>query len=76
MDRKFKRLLVLLGIIIITVLHFDFWWFDRINPLLFGFIPFAMWFQALIGGVVASIFLFFAYKVIWPDIPDNFEDEI
>ncbi|SDH99244.1 hypothetical protein SAMN05192534_11763 [Alteribacillus persepolensis] len=69
-----KKTLVVIGFIILTVLHFDFWWFDQIHPILFGFMPIALWFQVLVGGVLASVFLYFAYKVIWPDIPENFEE--
>lgn len=66
-----KVILVLIGLIALIVLHFDFWWYDRFEPFLFGFIPFTMWFQALVGGIIASIFLYFAYKVIWPNISDD-----
>lgn len=57
------------------ILHFDFWWFDQIQPILFGFMPISLWFQVLIGGIVASIYLYFAYKVIWPKVPESFENE-
>lgn len=75
MSHTTKRLLVWIVLLVMVILHFDFWWFDRVDPILFGFIPFAMWFQVLVGGILASIFLYFAYKVIWPNIPDHFEDE-
>lgn len=67
MSLKFKRLLVIIGFIIMTILHFDFWWFNEIHPIIFGFMPLSLWYQVLIGGIVAPIFLYFSYKVIWPE---------
>ncbi|WP_227937597.1 hypothetical protein [Alkalihalobacillus deserti] len=75
MSHRLKRTLVLIGLLVMIFLHFDFWWFDQVNPILFGFMPIALWFQVLVGGILASIYLFFAYKVIWPHVPENFEDE-
>ncbi|MGJ9386083.1 hypothetical protein [Salipaludibacillus sp. CF4.18] len=75
MTHGVKKILILIVFMLMIFLHFDFWWFDQINPLLFGFMPFAVWFQALVGGILASIFLFYAYKVIWPDVPEVFDDE-
>ncbi|WP_152414401.1 hypothetical protein [Halalkalibacterium ligniniphilum] len=75
MSDRFKKILVLLGLFLLTFLHFDFWWFGQVDPILFGFMPIAMWFQVLVGGVLASIFLFFAYKWIWPEVPEDFEEE-
>ncbi|MBM4764974.1 hypothetical protein [Bacillus sp. B15-48] len=76
MTQKTKVLLVIIGFSLLTLFHFDFWWFHLVDPILFGFMPFALWFQILTGGIVASIFLYFSYKVIWPDVPDEFDEEV
>ncbi len=52
------------GIVLLMVLHQDFWWWDD-NSLVFGFVPVGLAYHALIsllaGGIWALI-VFFA----WP----------
>ncbi|WP_413376712.1 hypothetical protein [Alkalihalobacillus sp. 1P02AB] len=70
-----KKAIVIVCFLLLTISHFDFWWFGKTEPIILGFMPIALWFQVLTGGILASVFLFYAYKVIWPDIPDSFENE-
>ncbi|MGJ9460667.1 hypothetical protein [Oceanobacillus sp. CF4.6] len=74
MSYKIKLLLVIAGFLLLTILHFDFWWFNQVNPIILGFLPISIWFQVLVGGILASVFLYYAYKVIWPEVDPEFED--
>lgn len=71
MSHKGKKILVIIGFAILILFHFDFWWFGKTEPILFGFMPFALWFHVLLTGIIAPIFLYFAYKVIWPNVSDE-----
>lgn len=59
-----KRLVYAL-IVLLAILHQDFWWWDRIDPLLFGFIPIGLAYQAGIS-IAAAILWAMAVKYCWP----------
>jgi len=63
---------VIFGLIILLgLVHQDFWWWDRIDPLLFGFIPLGLAYQAGVS-IAAAILWALAIKFCWPA---NLEDE-
>lgn len=49
-----KRVVVLL-LVLITVLHQDFWLWDRIDPLILGFIPIGLAYHAGISIAAAAV---------------------
>ena len=58
-------------IVLLAFLHQDVWWWDRIDPLILGFVPIGLAYQAGIS-VVAAILWALAVKFCWPE---NLEDE-
>ncbi len=58
-------------IIMLAVLHQDYWWWDSIDPLVLGFIPIGLAYHAGVS-VVAAVLWAMAIKYCWPD---HLEDE-
>ena len=67
-----RRLGVVL-LAVLVVLHQDFWWWHRIDPLVFGFIPIGlMWHVGISLGAAGIAAL--AVRFWWPDdleVPDG-----
>lgn len=59
-----KRL-VFGSIILLAVLHQDFWWWDTADPLLFGFVPIGLSYHAAIS-LAAAVLWALAVKYCWP----------
>ena len=58
---------------ILAVLHQDFWFWDRIDPLVFGFIPVGLAYHIGIS-IAAGILWALAVHYCWPkdvDVPDD-----
>jgi len=66
------RKLVYGMIVLLAIVHQDFWWWDRIDPLLFGFIPIGLAYQAGVSIAAATLWAL-AVKHCWPD---GVEDEV
>ena len=56
-------------ILFLGIVHFDFWWWDS-DTLVFGFVPLALAFHALISILAAASW---AMVVLW-DWPDQIEE--
>ena len=65
------RRLVFGLIVLLAVLHQDFWWWDSIDPLVLGFIPIGLAYHAGVS-VVAAVLWAMAIKYCWPE---HLEDE-
>ncbi|MCH8253367.1 MAG: hypothetical protein IID36_13040 [Planctomycetes bacterium] len=52
-------------IILLAVLHQDFWWWDTAEPLVLGFVPIGLAFHAGIS-VAAAVLWALAVKYCWP----------
>jgi hypothetical protein len=67
-----KRLVIAL-LVLLAILHQDFWLWDRIDPLVFGFIPVGLAYHigvSLAAGVLWAL----AVHYCWPadvDVPDS-----
>lgn len=59
-------------ILLLALVHQDFWWWDRIDPLLFGFIPIGLAYQAGVS-IAAACFWAMAIKYCWPE---GLEDDV
>ncbi|MBI1826936.1 MAG: hypothetical protein HY287_15825 [Planctomycetes bacterium] len=58
---------------LLAVLHQDFWNWNRIDPLIFDFIPIGLAYQIGVS-IVAAILWAFAVHYCWPkdvDVPDS-----
>ena len=60
-----KKLLLILAVIIVYVLHQDFWYWRTAHPLVFGFIPIGLFYQGCFS-VAASLLMWMLVKFAWP----------
>jgi len=60
------RKLVYVMIVLLALVHQDFWWWDRIDPLVFGFIPIGLAYQAGVSIAAAALWAM-AVKYCWPE---------
>ncbi len=52
-------------IVLLAILHQDFWWWDRIDPLVLGFIPIGLAYHAGVS-IAAAVLWALAVKYCWP----------
>jgi len=67
-----KRLVVFL-LLALAVLHQDFWFWDDIEPLIFGFIPIGLAYHIGVS-IAAGVLWALAVHYCWPrdvDVPDE-----
>jgi len=67
-----KRAVIVL-LVLLAVLHQDFWYWDRIDPLVFGFIPIGLAYHIGVS-LAAGILWALAVCYCWPkevDVPDD-----
>ena len=67
-----KRVVVLF-LVLLAILHQDFWFWDRIEPLVFGFIPIGLAYQMGVS-IAAAILWALAVHYCWPrdvDVADE-----
>ena len=64
---------VIVSLVLLAFLHQDFWFWDRIEPLVLGFVPIGLAYQIGVS-IVAAILWALAVRVCWPravDVPDD-----
>lgn len=67
-----RKLLLFVIILALYVLHQDFWNWRTAYPLVFGFIPIGLFYQAAFA-VAASLVMWLLVKLAWPS---HLEEEI
>ena len=60
-----KRAALILAVIILYVLHQDFWFWRMSRPLVFGVIPIGLFYHACFS-VAASLLMWMLDKFAWP----------
>jgi len=60
-----KRILLVLAVIALYLLHQDFWFWRTAHPLVLGFIPIGLFYQACFS-VAASLLMCLLVKYAWP----------
>jgi len=68
-----KRLVIAL-LTLLAILHQDFWYWDSIDPLVFGFVPIGLAYHIGVS-IAAGILWALAVHYCWPrdvDVPDEF----
>lgn len=53
-------------IVLLAILHQDFWWWNSIEPLVFGFIPIGLAYHVGVS-IVAALVWALAVKYCWPE---------
>ena len=70
-----KRVLLIFLVVILYVLHQDFWFWDTAHPLIFGFLPISLFYHASFS-LVASLLMWLLVKHAWPSqLEREIEDE-
>ena len=67
-----RRILLVIVVVALYVLHQDFWFWRTAYPLIFGFIPIGLFYQA-VYSVAASLVMWLLVKYAWPA---HLEEEI
>lgn len=60
-----KRILLVVAVITLYVLHQDFWNWRTAYPLVFGFVPIGLFYQAAFS-VAASLLMWLLVTFAWP----------
>jgi hypothetical protein len=67
---------VVIGLIVLlAILHQDFWWWNSYEPLVFGFIPIGLAYHALVSMAAAALWAL-AVVYCWPKDVDEIEEEL
>ena len=67
-----KRALLFILVVILYLLHQDFWFWDEVRPLILGFLPIGLFYHACYS-LAASLLMWLLVKHIWPS---QLEEEI
>jgi hypothetical protein len=62
---RMKNLLLALAVIALYVLHQDFWFWRVAHPLVFGFVPIGLFYQACFS-IAAALLMWLLVKYAWP----------
>lgn len=60
-----KPLLLIIAVVGLYALHQDFWFWRTAHPLVFGFMPIGLFYQACYS-VAASLLMWLLVKFAWP----------
>jgi len=67
-----KPILLLPVVLAIYALHQDFWNWQRVEPLLFGFLPIGLWYHAAYC-LLASAMMWLLVRWAWPESLEKIE---
>ena len=67
-----KRVLLVVATVLLYFLHQDFWYWRTAHPLVFGFVPVGLFYQACFS-VAAALLMWLLVKFAWPT---HLEEEI
>ncbi len=74
MMKPIKAILLTLLVLVVYVLHQDFWNWKKAEPLVFGFLPIGLAYHAAYS-VLASITMAVLVKFAWPHHLENVKPE-
>ena len=60
-----KRTLLVIAVIVVYILHQDFWNWRTAYPIVFGFIPIGLFYQGCFS-VLAALLMWLLVKFAWP----------
>jgi hypothetical protein len=60
-----KRILLVIAFIALYAAHQDFWFWRTAHPMVLGFIPIGLFYQACFS-VAASLYMWLLVKSAWP----------
>lgn len=60
-----KRILLIVAVVVLYILHQDFWFWRTPYPLVFGFVPVGLFYHACFS-VAAALLMWLLVKFAWP----------
>jgi len=60
-----KNILLIIAVVALYALHQDFWYWRTARPLVFGFVPIGLFYQACFS-VAAALLMWLLVKYAWP----------
>ena len=60
-----KKLLLVLAVVVLYVLHQDFWFWRTAYPLVLGFIPVGLFYHGVFS-IAAALLMWLLVKFAWP----------
>ena len=60
-----KRVLLVVAVVVLYVLHQDFWFWRTAHPLVFAFVPIGLFYQACFCAA-AALLMWLLVKFAWP----------
>jgi hypothetical protein len=60
-----KRILLIVAVVVLYILHQDFWFWRTPYPLVFGFVPIGLFYHACFA-VAAALLMWLLVKFAWP----------
>ncbi len=60
-----RKLLLVIALVVLYALHQDIWFWRTAHPLVFGFMPIGLFYQAMFS-VAASLMMWLLVKYAWP----------
>ena len=60
-----KRILLVLAVVALYILHQDFWFWRTAHPMVFGFVPIGLFYQACFSGAAALV-MWLLVTFAWP----------
>lgn len=60
-----KKALLVVAVVVLYILHQDFWFWRTARPLVLGFIPIGLFYHAFFS-VMASLLMWLLVKFAWP----------
>jgi Protein of unknown function (DUF3311) len=67
-----KKVLLVLAVVVLYVLHQDFWFWRTAYPLVFGFMPIGLFYHGAFA-VAAALLMWLLVKFAWPG---HLEEEV
>ena len=60
-----KKLLLVIAVVALYILHQDIWFWRTPHPMVFGFVPIGLFYQACFS-VAAALLMWLLVKFAWP----------
>ena len=60
-----RKLLLVIALVVLYALHQDIWFWRTAHPMVFGFMPLGLFYQAMFS-VAAALMMWLLVKYAWP----------
>ena len=65
MEIELKRFLLVLAVVALYILHQDVWFWRRVTPLIFGFLPIGLFYH-VVYTLAISVLMWLLVRHAWP----------